>query len=227
MRANSGPRIERLGLMKRITIAAVGLCVLAASAAVAQTPEKQAVETTTKKTLPGVTLKSETQSVSGTVKEYEAGKSIKLSGPDDKSYSFDLSESAKVDGKIVLGQMATVQYTKGTDGKETVTVLSEATANAVTAAEAPKMHSETVTKSTGPGETTKTKTETVVGVVKEYEAGKSIKVTGPKTKVYSFDLTEMVALKTEVSVGERVKVTYTTSANGSKATTIVAHPSKI
>jgi hypothetical protein len=84
-----------------------------------------------------------------------------------------------------------------------------------------------VTTSTGPGETTKTKTETVVGVVKEYEAGKSIKVTGPKTKVYSFDLTEMVALKTEVSVGERVKVTYTTSANGSKATTIVAHPSKI
>jgi len=213
--------------MKRITIAAVGLCVLAASAAIGQTPEKQAVETTTKKTLPGVTLKSETQSVSGTVKEYEAGKSIKLSGPDDKSYSFDLSESARVDGKIVLGQMATVQYTKGTDGKETVSVLSEATANAVTAAEAPKMHSETVTKSTGPGETTKTKTETVVGVVKEYEAGKSIKVTGPKTKVYSFDLTEMVALKTEVSVGERVKVTYTTSANGSRATTIVAHPSKI
>ena len=41
-------------------------------------------------TLPGTTLKTETQSVLGTVKEYEAGKSIKLSGPGDKSYSFDL-----------------------------------------------------------------------------------------------------------------------------------------
>ena len=63
--------------------------------------------------------------------------------------------------------------------------------------------------------------------MKEYEAGKSIKVTGPKTKDYSFDLTDMVALKTTVSVGERVKVTYTKSDNGSKATTIVAYPSKI
>jgi len=227
MRANSGPRFERLGLMKRITIAAVGLCVLAAATAAAQTADKKAVETTTKQTLPGVTLKTETQSVSGTVKEYEAGKKIKLSGPDDKSYSFDLSDTATVEGAIVVGQMATVKYTKGTDGKETVAVVSEATANAVTAAEAPKMHSETVTKSTGPGATTKTKTETVVGVVKEYESGKSIKVTGPKTKVYSFDLTEMAALTTEVSVGERVKVTYTKSDSGSRATTIVAYPAKI
>jgi uncharacterized OB-fold protein len=227
MRANFGPRFERLSIMKRITLAAVGLCLLAASPAFSQTPEKKAVETTTKQTLPGVTLKSETQSVSGTVKEYEAGKKIKLSGPDDKSYSFELVENGKVEGKIVVGQMATVQYTKGTDGKETVTVLSEATANAVTAADAPKMHSETVTKSSGPDATTKTKTETVVGVVKEYEAGKSIKVTGPKTKVYSFDLTEMAALKTEVSVGERVKVTFTKSDNGDKATTIVAYPHKV
>jgi len=125
--------------MKRITLATAGFCVLAASQAIAQTADKQAVETTTKQTLPGVTLKSETQSVSGTVKEYEAGKSIKLSGPDDKSYSFDLNESARVEGKIVVGQMANVHYTKGTDGKKTVTVLSEATANAVTAAEAPKL----------------------------------------------------------------------------------------
>ena len=213
--------------MKRITIAAVGLCVLAAAQVVAQTADKKAVETTTKQTLPGVTLKTETQSVSGTVKEYEAGKKIKLSGPDDKSYSFDLSETATVEGAIVVGQMATVKYTKATDGKETVSVVSEATANAVTAAQAPKMHSETVTKSTGPEATTKTKTETVVGVVKEYEAGKSIKVTGPETKVYSFDLTEMVALTTEVSVGERVKVTFTKSDSGSKATTIVAYPAKI
>jgi uncharacterized OB-fold protein len=226
MRANFGPLFERLSIMKRIMGTAVGICLLAASQVVAQTPEKQAVETTTKQTLPGVTLKTETQSVSGTVKEYEVGKKIKLSGPDDKSYSFDLGENARVEGKIVVGQMATVKYTKGTDGKETVAVVSEATANAVTAAAAPKMHSESITKSSGPAATTKTKTETVIGVVKEYEAGKSIKVTGPKTKNYSFDLTDMVALKTEVSVGERVKVTFTKSDNGDKATTIVAYPRK-
>jgi len=212
--------------MKRLIGTAVGICLMAGSQAIAQAPEKQAVETTTKQTLPGITLKTETQSVSGTVKEYEAGKKIKLSGPDDKAYAFDLGESAKVEGVIVVGQMATVKYTKGTDGKETVSVISEATANAVTAAEAPKMHSESTTKTSGPAASTKTKTETLIGTVKEYEAGKSIKVTGPKAKDYSFDLTDMASLKKAVTVGERVKVTFTKSDNGSKVTTIVAYPYK-
>ena len=212
--------------MKRIIGTAAGLCLLAASQAFAQTPETKAVETTTLQTLPGATLKTETQSVSGTVKEYEAGKTIKLSGPGDKSYSFDLRGDAKVDGTIVVGQMATVKFTKGADGKETVVAISEATANAVTAADAPKMHSESVTKSNGPTADTKTTTETVVGTIKEYDAGKSIKVTGPDNKDYSFDLTDMATLKTTVSVGERVKVTFTKSDNGDKATNIIPYPTK-
>ena len=51
--------------------------------------------------------------MSGTVKEYEAGKKIKLTGPGDKTYAFELGESARVEGAIVVGQMATVKYTKG------------------------------------------------------------------------------------------------------------------
>ena len=164
--------------------------------------------------------------MTGTVQAYEAGKTIKLSGPAEKSYAFDLDENARVEGTIVVGQMATVQYTKAADGKESVTVVSDATANARTAAEAPTMHSETVTKSSGPAATTETKTEIVIGTVKEYEAGKSIKITGPKSKDFTFDLTDMVDLKTVVSVGERVKVTFTKSDSGAKATTIVAYPYK-
>jgi len=213
--------------MKRIIGTAASLCLLAASPSFAQTPEKKAVETTTTlQTMPGTTLKTETQSVLGTVKEYEAGKSIKLSGPGDKTYSFDLRDDSRVDGTVVVGQMATVQYTKGTDGKETVVAVSEATANAATAADAPKMHSETVTKSSGATASTKTTTETVVGTIKEYEPGKSIKVTGPGNKDYTFDLTDMAGLKKAVTVGERVKVTYTKSDSGDKVTTIVAYPTK-
>jgi hypothetical protein len=222
--------------MKRILGTAIGLCLLAGSQAFAQTAEKKAVETTTKQTGPGATLTTEMQSVTGTVQSYEAGKKIKLSGPNDKAYSFDLSENARLEGAIVVGQMATVKYSKGTDGKEAVLVISAAsststatataTANAVPAADAAKMHSESTVKSTGPEGSTKTKTEMVVGTVKEYEAGKSIKVTGPNSKDYSFDLTDMVPLKTAVTVGERVKVTFTKSNNGDKATTIVAHPAK-
>jgi hypothetical protein len=212
--------------MKRIIGTAVGLCLLVGAQAIAQTPEKKAVETTTKQTGPETTLKSETQSVTGTVKEYEAGKKIKLSGPGDKSYSFDLGENARVEGTIVVGQMAKIEYAKGVDGKETVSVVSEATANAVTAADAPKMHSESTTKSSSPEATMTTKTETVIGTVKAYEIGKSIKVTGPKDKDYSFDLTDMAAMKKAVSVGERVKVTFTKSDSGDKATTIVPYPNK-
>ena len=50
------------------------------------------------------------------------------------------------------------------------------------------VHTESKTKQTGPGPNTKVKTETVVGTVKEYEAGRKIKVSGPNDKVYSFDL---------------------------------------
>ena len=227
MRANFGPLFERLSIMKRIIGTAAGLCLLAASQVFAQTPEKKAVETTTKQTGAGPTLKTEAQSVSGTVREYEAGKKIKLAGPGDKSYSFDLSESARVEGAIVVGQMATVRFSKGTDGKESVIVVSEAMSSAVTAAEAPKMHSESTTKMSGASASVETKTEVVIGVVKEYEAGKSIKVTGPDSRDYRFDLTDMAALPRPVTVGERVKVTFTKSDNGDKATTIVAHPGKV
>jgi hypothetical protein len=226
MRTNFGPLFERLSIMKRIVGTAVGFCLLAGSQVFAQTPEKKAVETTTKQTGPGPTVKTDMQTVTGTVKEYEAGKRIKLSGPGDKSYAFDLGQNAEVEGAIVVGQLATIKYSKGTDGKETVSVISEATANAVTAADAPKMHSESTMKSSGPEATTKTKTEVVVGVVKEYEAGKSIKVTGPKSKDYSFNLTDMAALTTPVTVGERVKVTFTKSDSGDKVTTILAFPHK-
>ncbi len=212
--------------MKRIIGTAVGLCLLAGSQALAQAPEKQVVETTTRQTGPGVTLKSETQSVSGTVREYEAGKRIKLSGPGDKSYAFDLGKDARVEGAIIVGQMATVKYTKGTDGKETVAVVSEATANALTAAVAPKMHSESTTTESGPAASATTKSEVVIGTVKAYEAGKSILVTGPEGKDFSFDLTDMAVLKNAVTVGERVKVTFTKSDSGSKATTVVAYPHK-
>lgn len=212
--------------MKRILTAA-GMCLLAGSTAFAQAPEKKAVETTTKQTAAGETVKTKTQSVTGTVKEYEAGKKIKLSGPGDKSYAFDLSESARVEGSIVVGQMATVQYVKGADGKQSVSVVSEATANAMTATDAPKMHSVSTTKQTSPdAASTKVKKETVVGTVKEYEAGKSIKVTGPKDKDYTFDLSGVASFSKAVSVGERVKVTYTKSDSGDKVTTVVAYPKK-
>lgn len=208
--------------MKRIVTMAIALAFLVGAQAFAQS--KTHTESTTKQSAPGPDLKSKTETVTGTVKEYEAGKKIKISGPNDKTYTFDLDENAQVQGTIAVGQMAKVTYQKDTNGKEHVTVLSEATGMpAMTGGSTgAKMHSESEMKHKAPGmHTSKTKSEVVVGTVKEYEPGKKIKVTGPKDKDYTFDLDENVALKGDVMVGERVKVTYTKTDSGDKVTTIM------
>jgi hypothetical protein len=116
--------------MKRALVM-VGVCCLAAgSLALAQEPQtKTATETVVKQKGPGPDTKTKMESVVGTVKEYDAGKKIKISGPNDKTYSFDLDEDARIDGAIVIGQKAKVEYTKDDSGREHVTVLSEATAS--------------------------------------------------------------------------------------------------
>ena len=119
--------------------------------------------------------------------------------------------------------MAYVSYVKGSDGREHVAVVSAASREAQGAATMPKSHTEETVKQTAPGmDDTKVKTETVVGVVKEYEAGKKIVVTGPGGKDYRFDLDENASLTKPVSVGDRVKVSYQKSDAGDKVT-VVAH----
>lgn len=206
--------------MKRLATAAVALCFVAGAANAQTTQPKAHTETTVKQTGPGPDSKTMGETVIGTVKEYEAGKKIKLSGPEDKSYSFDLDAGAKVEGTVVVGQMAKVTYHKSDSGIARVSVISQASPGAQMAGEAPKVYTESTMKQTGPGPDYKTKTEVVIGTVKEYEPGKKIKVVGPKDKDFSFDLDEAVSVKGAFAVGERVKVTYTKTDSGHKVTTV-------
>ena len=207
--------------MKRITGMAIALCVAVGGGAFALGQEKQHTETTVKQTGPGPDVKTKTETVVGTVKDYAPGKKIKVEGPGGKDYSFDLDENAKLEGSVMVGQMAKVTYYKANNGRERVTVLSEAPKGAQASASAPRLHSESTVKQTGPGPDITTKSEVVVGTVKEYEAGKKIKVTGPGDKDYSFDLDENASMKmSNVAVGQRVKVTYLKGEHGYKATLV-------
>ena len=201
-------------------ITAVALGLLLGGGGVALAQDKQHTETTTKQTGPGPDTKTKSEWVIGTVKDYEPGKKIKVEGPGGKDYSFDLDEGARVQGTIAVGQKARVGYHKGADGAERVTVLSAASADTQAAMSEPRAHVESEVKESRPGPDMKTKSEVVVGTVKEYEAGKKIKVTGPGDKDFSFDLDEAVNLRGNVSVGDRVKVTYTKMPNGNKILTI-------
>ncbi len=221
-----------------ISVAALSL-LLTAGAAPAQEPATH-TETTTRHTGAGPNTRMKTEWVTGTVEEYDAGKKIKIEGPGGKSYSFDLDDrdtTVKVEGMIEVGQRARVGYTKDTNGKERVTVLSSATATSgkpskhsrnsmanqevsAQASNTGRVHTESTVKHTGPGPDTKTSREVVVGTVKEYRAGKSIEVTGPGNKNYTFDLGHASGVEGHVAVGERVKVTYTKTDDGNKVTTV-------
>jgi hypothetical protein len=216
--------------MKKFATLAVATLFAAGITGVAMAQEKVHSETTTKQTGPGPDMKVKSETVTGTVKSYTAGKSIKVEGPGGKNYSFDLDEAARVEGSIAEGSMVKVTYYKSSDGREHVTVLSESKgphgahtmtsggSNAQAAGE--RVHSESTTKQTGPGPDAKSKTEVVIGNVKKYEAGKKITVEGPKDKNYTFDLDDTASINPNVAVGQKVKVTYTKGSNGEKVTMI-------
>lgn len=217
--------------MKRVLMMAVALCFLAgAQAAFAQ--EKVHMESTVKEKGPGPDVKVKKETTIGTVKEYVAGRKIKIAGPRDKTYSFDLDKDARVVGTVAPGQMATVEWMKDNNGKEHVTVITgaggsgsargsaEMAMKATAPGETMASRSKTVVHQPGPNVTTKT--EVVVGTVKEYEAGNKIKVTGPNDKDYTFDLDKGVGLRGKVAVGKRVKVEYTKRSDGADHVTVVS-----
>ena len=200
---------------------AAAVCFLIASpAALAQTTVH--TESKTKQTGPGPNTKVKSESVVGTVKEYEAGKKIKISGPQDKVYSFDLSGSVRVDGTVTVGQMAQVGWTKE-NGRERVTVISPyavGTRSLTRPAVGYDIHKKSEKTVHQPGPDVKTKTEVVVGTVKEFEPGKKIKVVGPNDQDFSFDLDKGVTMNGTVAVGQRVKVEYTKSDLGNHVTVL-------
>lgn len=191
---------------------------------------KSQTETVTKKTGPGPNTKVKTIEVTGKVTEYEAGKEIEIEGPEGTNHEFDLDENARIEGTVTVGQMATVHYVKGDDGKEHVLVLAAGAKKGTKPAEASqqaapgaRMHVESTTKHTGSGPNTKEKREVVIGIVKEYEPGKGITIVGPKDEDFTFDLDEQVSVKGPVAVGQTARVEYTKGNDGVERVVILTH----
>jgi len=82
-----------------------------------------------------------------------------------------------------------------------------------------KTDEKTVTTTAG---TAKSKTHTIVGTVKEYQAGKELKVlVGKKTHSFKLDSKTMSAtVDPSVAVGSKVKVVETKNAEGIKTLTV-------
>ena len=87
--------------------------------------EGQAVHRKSETTVhrPGPDVKTTTETVIGTVKDYEPGKRITVTGPKGDDVSFALGDSVELRGKVVVGARVKVEYTKQ-DGTERVRVVS-------------------------------------------------------------------------------------------------------
>ena len=101
----------------------------AAEARTAQTGGSLHVESTTKNEGPGPNAKVKSETVIGTVKEYESGKKIVVTGPKNKDYKFDLDDNVGMKGPVNVGERVKVTYTKGESGDKVTTVVSYPTAS--------------------------------------------------------------------------------------------------
>ena len=114
--------------MKRIFGATVVLAFAFGATAFAQssspTPATGSMhmESTTKHKGPGKNTKTKTEVVIGTVKTYDAGKKIVVTGPKDKEYSFDLDENVAMKGTVNTGDKVKVTYTKSSGGEKVTTI---------------------------------------------------------------------------------------------------------
>jgi hypothetical protein len=89
---------------------------------------------------------------------------------------------------------------------------------------APAMEKKQTTEKTTDAGTTKTKSHSAVGKVKEYNEGKSIVVTTAKGKDRTFDLSgnNLTAdVATGIAVGSEVQVVEKTEDSGHKTVTVV------
>ena len=84
------------------------------------------------------------------------------------------------------------------------------------------MESSKETKVTTTAGTTKSHSDTCIGTVKAYEAGKTLKVTvGKKTRSFPLDAAKTtVSMDPSVAVGQKVKVVKAKNADGTKSITV-------
>ena len=110
--------------MRRWMSTASGLAFLATGVAAAQNAGSLHMESTTKSKGPGPNTKIKTETVIGSVKEYESGKKIVVTGPKNKDYKFDLDDNVGMQGPVNVGERVKVTYSKSDGGDRVTTIVS-------------------------------------------------------------------------------------------------------
>ena len=108
---------------RNVFAGALSVLLLGSAVAVAQAPPMEKKDEKTVTTNDG-TMKSKEHTVVGTVKEYTAGKKLKvLVGKKTRSFDLDAKKvSTTVDPSVVVGSKVKVIESKNADGMKTITV---------------------------------------------------------------------------------------------------------
>ena len=179
-------------------------------------------ETTTKTDGPGPDTKTKTEWVTGTVKDYEAGKKIKIEGPGGKDYSFDLDENRAT---CRARSWSARRPRSATASRPTASSRSPSSPRpAPTRRRRPRRRGRTPRSAdeadrtrTGCQDEDRSRRRHGQGLRARQEdqghgPGRQGLLVRPRRGCHG--------VQGNVAVGERVKVTYTKTANGDKVTTI-------
>lgn len=185
-------------------ITLLGVSALAAATALAQSA------TTTNQTTTTVQSDGTVKTVqyTGEVVRYEPGKTIVLRQGTSPAVTYTLGPALTVPTEVQVGRRVTVYTAPDPSGTTIVTRVITATAPA-TAAGAPQTSvtttKETATQASGDTTTTTTtKTTTVTGEVVRIEAGRSIVLKQPDSKVITYTLAPDLSIPAEIQTGRRV-----------------------
>ena len=137
--------------------------------------------------------------VMGEIVRYAPGHVIVLRDSNDREVRYMLTPSVTIPEGVAIGRRVTLYTTRGNDGSSVIT--------RVTTSMTPEGNVQRTverTKTNPSGETTRTTTTTVSGMVQAYEPGRSITITRPDGTQVTYMVNERTHLPAGLAVGRTI-----------------------
>jgi hypothetical protein len=137
----------------------------------------------------------------GVVVRLEPGKVMVVRGPDMKEMTYTLSPDLTVPSTVVVGQPVEFETMRGTGDTWVVTRVTT-----TTMPDGSVQRTTDRTTTDDMGTRTTTRTTTIDGVVKTYDAGKSITLTRPDGTMVTYVVNDRSQLPADLAVGKKVYI---------------------
>jgi hypothetical protein len=177
--------------------------------------------TTSRMTSGGVVEETttETEAVTGEIVRYAPGETIVIRRPAGSEVTYALPQAVVVPQDIQVGRTVTIVPEEGPDG---TTVVKKVKTTSIT----PEGHTKEITEETrtsATGETSRSATTTVSGVVSAYESGKTVTVTRRDGSKVAYILSPQTRVPADLAVGKvvTVQVESGSSVSAPRASTII------